>query len=238
MFKIALSDCGKKNKNYEKFVSRIPGSSTVILSAGRANDGELKSCDGLVLTGGKDVAPELFGDWADETVEVDSERDGFEFKLIEKSIKLGLPILGICRGIQVVNVYLGGTLILDLQKYHARKHDEVKEDVDRTHPIKVVPSSRLGKFVGRESGTVNSAHHQAVERIGKGLKLAARAEDGTVEALEGDEELTSKIVLVQWHPERMDFENPFAHGVLDLFARQMEDNQHSEKYAQWRSNNE
>ena len=214
MFRIGISDCGDKNRNYIEFLKRIQNSVVIILSKDSMSREKL---DGLLLTGGADVNPELYKDWPDETVHVDAERDGFEFKLIEKALSDSIPIFGICRGLQVVNVYFGGTLIIDLAKYCNRFHQAISDNEDRTHGVIVNDSSKMKTFIKQTTGIVNSAHHQAADRIGGGLKIAARADDGTVEAIEGNGELRSKIVCVQWHPERMYFESPFATGALRMF---------------------
>lgn len=216
MHKIAISDCGKKNDRYRAFFSKLPGAEVIVV--GEGTESAIENCDGLVLTGGGDVAPELYGDWPDETVHVDSARDGVEFKLIDLAMKKSLPVLGICRGLQVLNVYFGGTLVLDLEKYYGRKHSAISEDEDRYHGVRLIEGSYLKNFIRQETGKVNSAHHQAADRIGSGLRVAARAEDGTVEAIEGNDDLPSRIVSVQWHPERIQFDDPFARGVLDLFG--------------------
>ncbi len=229
MLKIGMSDCGKKNESYREYLTKIRGCDVVVL--GEENASALQDCDALVLTGGKDVAPELYADWPDETVQVDSARDGVEFGLIDTGVQRRLPIFGICRGLQVLNVYFGGNLIIDLEKYYGRNHRAVSEDEDRYHGVRLFESSRLRQFIKLESGQVNSAHHQAADRIGRGLKVAARADDGTVEAIESSDDLPSKIVAVQWHPERIDFESPFAHGVLDLFGSCISQKHNSENYA-------
>ncbi len=210
-----MSDCGEKNDNYERYLQRLPGVEIIILS--KNNNAELDECDGLVLTGGEDVCPELYGDWADETVHVDSERDGVEYKLIDAALKKQIPILGICRGLQVLNVYFGGTLIIDLEKYCNRFHKAISDTEDRNHNVKLIGDSRLKNFVKEEVGIVNSSHHQAADRIGGGLRVVARADDGTVEAIES-ESTSSRVAAVQWHPERIRFESPFAGGVLKLFG--------------------
>lgn len=228
MPKIGISDCGEKNEKYATYLGRLPGAEIVVL--GEANAAQIESCDGLLLTGGGDVAPELFGDWPDETVKVDSARDGVEYRMIELAVKKGLPILGICRGLQVLNVYFGGTLVLDLEKYYGRNHKAKSEDEDRRHGIRFLGESRLKKFIGQESGEVNSAHHQAADRIGSGLKVVARAEDGTVEAIEGNDGMPGKIISVQWHPERIQFNDPFSRGVLDSFGSCLSNYHNSENY--------
>lgn len=229
-----MSDCGEKITNYEKYLKRIPDSKVIVLL--EQNVDELEHCDGLVLTGGVDVAPELYGNWADETVHVNSERDGSEFKLIDMALKRGIPILGICRGLQILNVYFGGTLIIDLEKFHGRNHTAISDEEDRLHQIKLAEGSGLMNFIKQQDGTVNSSHHQAADRIGNGLKVVARADDGTVEAIESND--SHGIVAVQWHPERISFENPFSKGVLDLFGFYIEREHNLENNVQWRLQNE
>lgn len=226
MPKIGMSDCGERNVNYEKYLKRIPRSEVVLLRKGDETEG--MKCDGLVLTGGPDVTPELYGDWADETVHVDSERDGFEYRLVDAALKRQMPILGICRGLQILNVYFGGTLIIDLEKYYKRSHATVSNTEDRYHGVRLADGSTLKEWIKQNEGIVNSAHHQAAERIGSGLKIAARADDGTVEAIEGEDNLPSRIVSVQWHPERINVEDPFALGVLNLFTSYIAQNHNIE----------
>ena len=213
MPRIGMSDCGEKDASYESYLLQMMNSEIVVLM--KENHGELENCDGLVLTGGVDVMPELYGDWPDETVHFDAERDGAEFKLIDIAMKKGLPILGICRGLQILNVYFGGTLIIDLEKYCGRNHKAISDNKDSLHGVRLTEGSCLRSFVGEEGGAVNSSHHQAVDRIGDGLRVAARADDGTVEAIESSRGLG--ILGVQWHPERMSYNHPLSGRVLDLF---------------------
>ncbi len=229
MLRIGMSDCGEKNVKYAEYMNKLTHVEVRVIGAG--SESQLESCDGLLLTGGGDVAPELYGDWPDETVHADSARDGSEFKLIDLATKHHLPILGICRGLQVLNVYFGGTLVLDLEKYYGRKHEAPSKNEDRYHGVRLVEGSHLRNFIRQETGEVNSAHHQAADRIGSGLRVAARAEDGTVEAIEGNDGLPSRIVSVQWHPERIQFDNPFARGVLDLFGSCLSNYNDTENYA-------
>lgn len=215
MLKIGLSDCGEKNRNYEEYLHHIPDSQVLIL--GKTGTRHMDECDALVLTGGPDIAPELYGDWADETVHVDSERDGFEYRLLDTALRDKKPVLGICRGLQLLNVYFGGTLILDLEKYSRRLHTAISDTEDRYHEVVLTEGTDLKSHIQANGGVVNSAHHQAAERIGSGLMIAARAIDGTVEAVEGVNHSNDGILAVQWHPERVQFDSPFASGVLSLF---------------------
>jgi len=235
MLRIGMSDCGEKNDAYERYLKHVPDCEVVVLSKHNADD--LGNCGGLVLTGGVDVAPELYGDWPDETVHVDSERDGLEFKLIDSAIKNRIPVLGICRGIQILNVYFGGTLVIDLEKYYGRNHRAISDAEDRSHQIRIIEGSNLRNFIKQEDGTVNSSHHQAVDRIGSGLRIAARADDGTVEALEGNQPV--EMLAVQWHPERLSFQNPLSKGVVDLFnSNIIENKSYKANNVQWRLQNE
>jgi putative glutamine amidotransferase len=149
----------------------------------------LEGLGGLVLTGGGDVDPSLYGaDTNGRTKHIFRERDEFERELIEEADRKDLPILGICRGLQILNVARGGTLI---------QHVEGHKDLE--HTVRPEPGSQLAVFVGPEEYAVNSRHHQAADRLGRGLIVTARAEDGVVEALEDPERRF--VIAVQWHPE-------------------------------------
>lgn len=157
-------------------------------------------CDGLLLPGGGDISPARYGQAVNGSGEPDLERDAAELQLVADFTAWGKPILGICRGIQMINVALGGTLIQDIPTAQEHKHDEVIGD--RVHSVTAEPGSFLETLYGKDF-SVNSAHHQALDRLAPGLRLAARsASDGVVEAVEWPEK---RINGVQWHPERMSF---------------------------------
>ena len=161
--------------------------------------------DGLLLTGGVDIDPYLFGARPHPDLgTVDRRRDAFELALYRAFRALGKPILGICRGIQLVNVAHGGTLHQHLPavpdtEQHLQK-DFTGAPLQR---VALTPGSRLAAGFGSTDLFVNSFHHQAVDRVGEGLQVAARSEDGIVEALEIDDGAGSHdfVVAVQWHPE-------------------------------------
>lgn len=201
-----------------------PGTEIVRLTPGDANGGELARCDGLVLTGGGDVDPALYGgDTLHHSLyEIEPERDRFEAGLVEASLREGRPILGICRGMQLVNVALGGTLITDLVDAGHPPHGTVN-GVKCRHDVILDPSSVLGRLLGSGRGAVSSSHHQAVGRIGRGLRVAARSEDGVVEGLETERPAGGfSVLLVQWHPERMGAgESPLSGGVRELFLKSL-----------------
>jgi putative glutamine amidotransferase len=154
---------------------------------------------GLLLMGGTDVNPKRYGAAAEsETDAPDDDRDQVELALIHAAIERDLPILAICRGLQVLNVYHGGTLT---QHLGSARHDPEKDDHSGpAHEIQFSPGSRLAKIAGVPRWQVNSRHHQAVARVGDGLNVSAcDSEDGVIEGLERVDKRF--VVAVQWHPE-------------------------------------
>ena len=162
--------------------------------------------DALVLGGGVDVDPARYGEplLADGGVEVDAERDAIDFRLFAEARRSGAPVLGICRGLQVVNVALGGTLVQDIPTerpspvVHARSKEERTR---RDHSVSIAPGTRLAAIAGVPEAAVNSRHHQAIGRLAPGLAVSALAPDGLPEAVE--ETGASWLVAVQWHPENL-----------------------------------
>lgn len=162
--------------------------------------------DGIALSGGADVEPSRYGH-ENTASDTEPERDAFEFGLLAGAVERGVPLLGICRGLQVLNVYTGGTLN---QSVPAHARYDVPTD-DRSHRITFDTSTRIGELYG-ESFVSNSLHHQTVDELGSGLTLAGRADDGTVEALELD---GHDVIAVQWHPEMLDGEEPVWRWLVD-----------------------
>ena len=160
-------------------------------------DQVLEFLDGLILPGGGDIHPKFWDEEPQKSIKkVDAVRDKWELALAEKAIKKQIPLLGICRGMQVINVALGGSIWQDNPVI--TEHEQTSPYTQPWHLVKLNDADFIS-LTGKESGYVNSCHHQAVRRIGQGLKVAAKATDGTVEAIIG-----SKYVLgVQWHPEYM-----------------------------------
>jgi putative glutamine amidotransferase len=181
-------------------------------------DSILDRIDGIVLTGGGDIAPERYGAKRDDGVRmVNDERDEFELALTAKAYERRLPVFAICRGIQVVNVAFGGTLIQDLASHAgAHGHDIAGEGAYEPHSEALVEGgSRLASIIGDGLHGINSIHHQAVEELGDGLVVVASSPDGTVEAIEHEDE-DWDLISVQWHPEYLGARD---HGDShDLFA--------------------
>ena len=160
---------------------------------------------GLVLTGGEDVDPSRYGAPPHpELGPVNCARDDTEIALLTRARELVVPTLAICRGIQVVNVGLGGTLVQDLpsERQDVALHDLDDERDTRVHGVSIDPTSRLASIVGAQSLGVNSIHHQAVDRLGQAMRISARADDGTIEGVESDDP-NWWMVGVQWHPEEL-----------------------------------
>ncbi len=166
-------------------------------------DQVLDQVDGLLLAGGGDIAPERYGAPRHETVaDVDDTRDAFEIELVRRAHDRRLPTMAICRGLQVVNVAFGGTLIQDLPSHTgAIGHSILGEGSYQPHSIaRIEHDCRIARIIGAGDHGVNSLHHQAVEKLGEGLRVVGAAPDGTVEAIE-HEDPDWPMVAVQWHPE-------------------------------------
>lgn len=165
----------------------------------------LKHVAGLVLTGGEDVAPARFGAAPHPKTGAPNERrDAWELALATAARERALPTLAICRGIQVLNVALGGTLVQDIpsERRGALDHDPAAPRDARAHEARVVSGSRLAQALGATTLRVNSRHHQAVDRVGEGLREVATAPDGVIEGVEGTGDAWW-VVGVQWHPEEL-----------------------------------
>jgi putative glutamine amidotransferase len=195
------------------------------LSSSDAASAVLDSVAGLVLTGGEDVDPARYGEKRHEKVRsVSAARDATEAALIKEARERGTPVLAICRGIQILNVALGGTLVQDIPSQCETDivHDEESARDSRTHEISVEPGSLIARAIGTEHCTVNSFHHQSVKRVADGMRVTARSPDGIIEGLESTDE-DWWVMAVQWHPEEMTASSePWDQGLFKAFARKLE----------------
>ncbi len=190
----------------------VPLAVPTMLAADRAG-AALVAVRGLVLTGGEDVAPDRYGSAPHPRLgDVDPVRDAAELALIAAARALGLPILAICRGIQILNVALGGTLYQDLDT--ERPGPVPHSDETSRHAVRVEAGSLLERTLGTRSATVNSRHHQAIRDLAPGLKATAWADDGVIEGAEPADATEPWIVAVQWHPEDLT-----ERALFDGFAR-------------------
>ena len=199
----------RKLEDYRQAILHVGGEPRV-LDPAMAVDDALRDLGGLLLTGGSDVAPALYGESTHKAVlDVDPARDEFEIKLIRTARAQHLPIFAICRGIQVLNVACGGTLIQDIpsQLTGALDHSlsvPPHEPYSLAHEIWIEKDSLLSRLmrerlVEADTCEVNSRHHQAVKAVARGFKVSATAPDGVIEAIEDP---STKFCLgVQWHPE-------------------------------------
>lgn len=203
-------------EDYVKSVE-MAGGLPLVLAPGTAADAPdlLDRIDGLVLSGGSDVDPALYGAPPHPKLgPVFRERDDFELSLTREAVARDQPILAICRGHQVLNVALGGTLVQDIpsELLGDTDHDPRSERWERAHDVRVLQDTRLGAILGRETVAVNSFHHQAVERLGEGLVVSAYSSgDNVVEGIEMPDRRF--VVGVQWHPESF-WNRPDGFGAL------------------------
>jgi putative glutamine amidotransferase len=202
-----------------------------------ALDDALDACAGIALGGGRDIDPRLYGQEPHELLsETEPRRDAFELELVERALERGLPILGMCRGIQILNVALGGTLVQDLSvvpewtDHPSDRGWAAWKEVERAsldgeatvpphprHPISIEPGSRLHAALGTETIDVDSFHHQALDRRAPDLRVVARAPDGVVEAVELDGD--AYVLAVQWELQEEWRVDPRFFAVFEHFVQ-------------------
>jgi putative glutamine amidotransferase len=199
----------------------------------------VRRCDGVLLTGGDDIEPHLYRSKVPRelrsTVKCspdDGERDFRELVLIDEIFRQRKPLLAICRGHQLLNVALGGTMIVDIprQMPNALNHGRMDKRSDVVHEARLTPDSLLAKITGKKNLGVNSTHHQAVDRVADPLRVVAKSRDGIVEGMElkpEAERMLPFLLAVQFHPERLARRHPEHRAVFRAFT--LACMQHSEK---------
>ncbi len=226
--KTALTRSDSRFHNYKNWLEAadIPYE---VLDWEQNNFDDIKKCSSLLLTGGVDIFPEFYNDWEDGKHREDyiPERDGFEFRLLEYALDNKYPVLGICRGLQLINCKLNGSLISDIETIRGTNHRKVSQTEDRMHRINIKEGSMLSGLAGSNEAIANSSHHQAIDRLGEGLVVTARAEDGIIEAVEWVEGAGKPFFLaVQWHPERYpDPKDKLSNAILNKFREETNNNQ-------------
>lgn len=227
--KIGLTYTGseEKHQNYIRWITGDDAIEVTTLSADDSTD--MKNYDGLLLSGGTDVHPTYYRskkfNYPNAPAAFEEERDKFETAVFRSAQENNIPVLGVCRGFQLISCLFGGTLKQDLgnslNKIH-KSQVENKIQKDKAHGISIEPGTLLSDVCGFERLVVNSAHHQAVKKTGKGLRINCRADDGTIEGFEWANPSGKPFLLaVQWHPERMfkfDLSNsPVSKAIRDHF---------------------
>lgn len=220
----------KSNSSFPKYYKWLEENDLpyIVLDWEKNNFDDIKKCSSLLLTGGVDIFPEFYNDWEDGKNRGDyiPARDGFEFKLLEYAFANDYPVLGICRGMQLINCKLNGSLINDIETIRGTNHEKLSPAEDRIHNVNVKDSTLLHELVEVNSGSINSSHHQAIDRVGEGLIVSAKADDGIIEAVEWDNKAGMPFLLaVQWHPERMpDKDSAFSKNLIDRFREETNKN--------------
>jgi len=183
----------------------------------------LESCNGLVLTGGEDVFPAYYGKPEElSRCSTNPKRDSLELALIKKALELKIPIVGVCRGQQLLNVSQGGTLIVDIPTDYSKKVVHQMDDYLKCfHNVNTVKGSLLKQVCKVDSGQVTSNHHQAVKKIANAFKVGAYANDGLIESIQWKNPKGKSFLLaVQWHPERMDSLSPLSMPIARRFIQE------------------
>ena len=219
---IGITDC-EKYSNYDRWIQDEPGVEIIKLSYPENNFSDIEKCNGIMLTGGNDINPRLYNQ-AEYLAycnpkDIDEKRDEFEWNVLQYAEEKQIPLLGICRGLQLVNIFFGGTLIPDIPAFGKFNHSKFKEGKDRDHLVEIDKNSILYKIVGQEVGEINSAHHQSADMPGNDLVVNALSPDGIIEGMERREaDGKSFLMLVQWHPERMtNQESIFSKNIKQSF---------------------
>ena len=222
---IGITDCSKYD-NYRLWIQSADDSINIIkLSYKLDNLNLLSSCNAIILSGGEDVYPNNYGkpEYINllDPLQMDEKRDAFELEVIAHTQQEQKPLLGICRGLQLTNVYFGGTLIPDIPSVVGSSYHNKIEGKDQLHLVELQEGSMISNIIGQRSGLINSAHHQSANQIGDRLTATAFADNNIVEAIEWKEPAEKPwLLLVQWHPERIAESVHFSLALRDCFLKE------------------
>jgi putative glutamine amidotransferase len=207
--------------DYVRSVERAGGRPLLVPPAEEGVEETLDALDGVIFSGGSDLDPGLYEQEAHpETTGVIEERDRFELALLEGALARDMPVLAICRGSQVLNVVRGGDLVQHLPDVVGHERHKHTPGVFADHDVELEAGTRLGELLGGEHAPVKSHHHQGFGRVGEGLRVAARADDGTIEAVEDP---SARFALgVLWHPEAGEDKKLFEALVAEAAAYRAE----------------
>jgi putative glutamine amidotransferase len=207
--------------DYVEGVAGAGGAPVVLPPVGEESAAEalIHSLDGLLLSGGSDLNPSYYGEKPVSELGVTlPERDAFEMALVGLALRRGMPVFGICRGMQVLNVALGGTLYQDLPSQWEQDPLKHRQDTPKwqpTHEVRVSEGSYIAEVMGRESVKVNSYHHQGIRDLAEGLVVTGRSSDGVIEAVEAEDLSERWLLGVQWHAEAMRGSGPQQESLFE-----------------------
>lgn len=231
--KIGLTYTGSDEK-HEYYVNWLKGNDDIEIIRLSAEDDNLhllKEVDAIVLSGGVDAHPQSYGSdntsYPNAPAAFHKARDEFETAAFLLTQKLHIPVLGVCRGMQLINCVLGGDLIQDIGEEANDNHRNQGED--KMHPVLILPNTLLGEITGLQQDTANSAHHQCVHQLGAGLMVNAQSTDGIIEGIEWADKSEKPFMLgIQWHPERMFKLNlqaaTLSKNIREYFIKQVQKN--------------
>lgn len=225
--KIAVSKASG-SENYQKYVvwMKFFDSNVEIIDLYKMSYQDalkaIDNCDGLILSGGPDIDPAKYGKGFDSAkCNIDFHRDSLEFEIIRLTKLKKMPILGVCRGLQILNVSEGGSLITDIPTYISSNVLHQVDSGDAHHKIKMIEGTNLFNLINMSDGIVNSNHHQAVDELAPSLVPSAFSEDGIIEGLEYKDKSMPFMIAVQWHPERLNYSDPLSANIAKEFINQI-----------------
>lgn len=203
---VTYTGTDEKHSNYEHWLKGKDNVAITVLSPTHNGVEQIQHFDGIVLSGGIDMHPKFYNNnntnYPNAPHEFHEKRDAFEIAVYEAGRQYKLPVLGVCRGMQLVNCVHGGNMVQDIGSTGNAIHRY--EQNDKAHGINIIPGSLLAEITGLSRSVVNSAHHQSVDRLGAGLVANCMSDDGIVEGLEWADKTNQPFFIgVQWHPERM-----------------------------------
>lgn len=185
------------HKNCEDAIKEAGGGA--VLCNLHASDEQFTDADGFLIPGGWDINPALYHEENTASLNINDELDYFQMQAVCYAVSHKIPILGICRGMQLLNVYFGGSLIQNIPNTDRHARDKGSQ-TDKVHPVTALPGTYAAALYGKERFFVNSSHHQAVGRLGSGLRAVMYSDDHLIEGICHE---SLPVIGVQWHPERM-----------------------------------